>query len=53
MVHTYLRGGTAKLLSLFHPSTGQLRVKGVTQSTNAILHPTVRDKQFAPLNFTG
>jgi hypothetical protein len=35
----YIRGGTAKLLMLFHPATGQVRVKGVTHSTNAVLHP--------------
>ena len=29
--HEYIRNGTAKLLSLFHPSTGQVRVKGVTR----------------------
>ena len=38
-LHEYLRGGTAKLLMLFHPATGHVRVKGVTHSTNAVLHP--------------
>jgi len=28
----------------FHPATGQVRVKGVTQSTNAILHPWVKEQ---------
>jgi len=37
--HEYLRGGTAKLLTLFHPATGIVRATGVTQATNAILHP--------------
>jgi hypothetical protein len=37
--HEYTRAGTAKQLTLFHPATGHLRVKGVTQSTNALLHP--------------
>jgi hypothetical protein len=37
--HEYLRGGTAKLLMLFHPATGHIRVKGVIHSTNAVLHP--------------
>lgn len=37
--HEYVRGGTAKMLTLFHPATGQLRAKGVTSSANAILHP--------------
>lgn len=37
--HEYIRNGTAKMLTLFHPANGEVRVKGVTQSTNAILHP--------------
>lgn len=37
--HEYVRGGTAKLLTLFHPATGQLRVKGVTHTPNMVLHP--------------
>lgn len=37
--HEYLRGNTAKLLTLFHPATGELRAKGVTSSANTILHP--------------
>lgn len=37
--HEYLRGGTAKLLTLFHPATGHVCVKGVTHSTNAVMHP--------------
>ena len=36
--HEYIRNGTAKLLTLFHPATGQVRVKGVTSCTNAVLH---------------
>jgi len=36
--HEYFRNGTAKLLTLFHPATGQVRVKGVTNSTNVTLH---------------
>lgn len=35
----YLRGGTAKLRMLFQPATGHVRGKGVTHSTNAVLHP--------------
>jgi hypothetical protein len=27
--HQHLRNGTAKLMSLFHPATGEVRVKGV------------------------
>jgi hypothetical protein len=26
-------------LTLFHPATGQVRVKGVTHSPNTVLHP--------------
>ncbi len=37
--HEYERGGTAKLLTLLHPATGQVRVQGVISSANAILHP--------------
>jgi transposase len=37
--HEYERGGTAKLLTLFRPATGQLRAKGVVSVTNAVLHP--------------
>lgn len=37
--HAYVRGGTAKLLTLFHPATGVVRAKGVTSCTNAVLHP--------------
>ena len=37
--HEYLREGTAKLLTLFHPATGAVRVKGVTHSPNTVLHP--------------
>ena len=36
--HEYVRHGTAKLLTLFHPATGQVRVKGVTRSPNVVLH---------------
>jgi hypothetical protein len=37
--HEYLRGGTAKLLTLFRPATGEVRAKGVTSSANVVLHP--------------
>jgi transposase len=33
-----MRHGTAKLLTLFRPATGELRTKGVTSCTNAVLH---------------
>lgn len=37
--HEYIRGGTAKLLTLLRPATGEVRAKGVTNATNAVLHP--------------
>lgn len=37
--HDYLRNGTAKLLTLFHPHDGQVRVTGVPHCTNAVLLP--------------
>lgn len=42
--HEYIRNGTAKMLTLFHPASGAVRVKGVTQSTNAILHPWIQEQ---------
>lgn len=40
--HEYIRGGTAKLLTLFRPHTGEVRACGVKQATNAILHPWLK-----------
>jgi hypothetical protein len=37
--HEYVRNCTAKLLTLFCPSSGELRAKGVTAAPNAVLHP--------------
>jgi hypothetical protein len=36
--HEYLRAGTAKILTLFHPADGQVRLRGVTACPNAVLH---------------
>jgi len=47
--HEYVRNGTAKLLTLFHPSDGQVRVKGVTSCTNAVLHPWLQQELSAIL----
>jgi len=47
--HEYVRAGTAKQLTLFHPATGEVRVKGVRQSTNAILHPWLEEELSAVL----
>jgi transposase len=42
--HEYLREGTAKLLTLLRPATGEVRAEAVQQSTNAILHPWLKDE---------
>jgi hypothetical protein len=39
--HEYIRNGTAKMLTLFHPATGQLRVKGVTHSKRVARKATI------------
>ena len=36
--HEYAKNWTAKLLTLFHPATGKVRVKGVTTCPHAVLH---------------
>lgn len=41
--HEYVRGGTAKLLTLFRPATGEVRARPVTQAPNAVLHPWLKD----------
>ena len=42
--HEYIRNGTAKLLTLFHPQDGLVRVKGVESATNAVLHPWLKQE---------
>jgi len=41
--HEYERGGTAKLLTLFRPATGELRTKGVLSAPNVVLHPWLKE----------
>jgi hypothetical protein len=36
--HEYVRQGTTKILTLFHPATGEVRVRPATRGTNAVLH---------------
>ncbi|MCI0398398.1 MAG: transposase [Chloroflexi bacterium] len=38
----YIRNGTAKMLTLFHPATGHVCVRGVTHCPNAVLHPWLK-----------
>ena len=42
--HEYVRGGTVKLLTLLHPATGVVRVKGVTHTPNTVLHPWLQQE---------
>lgn len=47
--HEYIRQGTAKMLTLLHPATGKVRIKGVTSATNAVLHPWMKEQLSAIL----
>jgi hypothetical protein len=42
--HEYFRAGTAKVLTLFHPRTGAVRVCGVTSCTNKVLHSWLQEE---------
>lgn len=42
--HEYVRGGTAKLLTLFRPATGEVRARGVTNAPNKVLHPWLQEE---------
>jgi hypothetical protein len=42
--HEYMRGGTAKLLTLFRPATGEVRAKGVMRAPNVVLHPWLQEE---------
>jgi hypothetical protein len=42
--HEYVRGGTAKLLTLFRPATGEVRARGVTSTANTVLHPWLQEE---------
>ena len=41
--HAYVRGGTTKILTLFHPATGQVRVRPAADGTNAVLHAWLKE----------
>src|SRR3954454_6002687 len=41
--HEYVRQGTTKILTLFHPATGQVRVRPATRGTNAVLHGWLKE----------
>src|SRR5215210_6930706 len=42
--HEYIRGGTTKIMTLFHPASGQVRLQSATRGTNAVLHPWLRER---------
>lgn len=42
--HEHVRGGTSKILTLFHPATGQVHIQPVTSCTNPILHGWRKEK---------
>jgi hypothetical protein len=42
--HEYIKNGTAKMITLFCPVTGELRVKGVTSTANKVLHPWLEEQ---------
>src|SRR4051812_3701848 len=47
--HDYIRGGTTKILTLFHPATGQVRLQPAARGTNGVLHPWLRERLSAIL----
>jgi DDE superfamily endonuclease len=47
--HEYVRGGTAKLLTLFRPATGEVRAAPVESAPNAVLHPWLQQELTAIL----
>ena len=40
----YQRNGTAKMMTLFHPASGEVRVKDVTSCPNEVLHPWLKQE---------
>src|SRR5215210_4785677 len=42
--HEYIRGGTTKILTLFHPASGRVRLQPAARGTNAVLHPWLRER---------
>ena len=48
--HEYIRGGTTKILTLFHPASGQVRLQPAARGTNAVLHPWLREHLSAILD---
>jgi hypothetical protein len=42
--HEYVRGGTCKLLTLFHPATGHVHLQPVGSCTNPVLHGWLKER---------
>jgi DDE superfamily endonuclease len=42
--HEYRRDGTAKMLTLFHPASGEVRARGVKSCTNVVLHGWLKEE---------
>jgi len=47
--HEYVRGGTAKVLTLFRPADGRVRVEGAVTCPNTVLHPWLKRELSAVL----
>ena len=41
--HEYVRGGTTKILTLFHPATGRVRLRPAADGTNVVLHGWLKE----------
>lgn len=42
--HEYVRGGTCKILTLFHPASGQVHLQPVSSCTNPVLHGWLKER---------
>ena len=42
--HEYIRGGTCKILTLFHPATGRVHLRPVGSCTNPVLHGWLKER---------
>jgi transposase len=42
--HEYVRGGTCKVLTLFHPATGRVHLQPVSRCTNPVLHGWLKQR---------
>src|SRR5262249_9091576 len=47
--HAYVRGGTAKLLTLFRPATGEVHARPTERATDAALPPWLKEELTAIL----